>query len=591
MKKKYLNIVIQVIIMILGILVLISACLSSNQAMISICIPQKFHGEYSLDNGTTWNLLDENTSFSALDGNLILKGNFEYELAEGSPLHLYLNHINANIYVNGEHSFIDNRTEIGLTSAGCCKQWLQWDTPQISKNDIIEIYLENPHKFGNKNAYNEFLNSIYGGSIGTFKNDISKVGMPSRIIGFTIIIVAIMLLAVSLSFKLMQISGKKNLKNFGLLALFFGGYLILDTTDISLWSNLNAFNTYGLYLCIELALFWVVIIVTENIKSKIKKITDVVLIVSALTNFVLFMLSLLNVMVIYDTQVYFFSVYIVLFTILLGCCIYEYHECTKKEHLIFISNIIFLVSVIIDMVNAFIEYFPLGILSKVVFLILFLLNLIRVVKVVPMDYRKARQTEKLKSELADSRISIMLSQIKPHFLYNVLNIIYYLCEKDTKTAQKAIVDFSSYLRGNMDALTKTYPVPFSSELEHIRKYVYLEKMRFDDTLEVIYDIQTENFLIPSLTVQPLVENAIKHGICQLENGGTVKISSRECEDYFEVEIRDNGVGFDMNEIKNDGKNHVGIENVKNRLWKMSKAVLEITSQKNMGTTAIIKIPK
>lgn len=185
----------------------------------------------------------------------------------------------------------------------------------------------------------------------------------------------------------------------------------------------------------------------------------------------------------------------------------------------------------------------------------------------------------------------MLSQIQPHFLYNSLNSIYYLCDKDPKAARQAISDFSDYLRGNMDSLTRSAPVPFYRELKHLKNYLTLEKLRFDDTLEIVWDIQTEDFMIPALTVQPLVENAVKHGICKSENGGTVTISTRECESCYEVEIRDDGAGFDPNGNPSDGKSHVGIENVRSRLSKMCGADLEITSEKGKGTTAIIRIPK
>lgn len=209
-----------------------------------------------------------------------------------------------------------------------------------------------------------------------------------------------------------------------------------------------------------------------------------------------------------------------------------------------------------------------------------------------LDYK--RQELKLKeqeAELANSRISIMLSQIQPHFLYNSLNTIHYLCEKDPKAAKTAICDFSDYLRGNLDSIKRTAPVPFDMELKHIKIYLSLEKMRFEEELDVIYDIETTEFSLPSLTVQPLIENAVKHGVGSLPLGGTVKFSTREYKDHFEISVQDNGVGFDVNEQKNDGKTHIGIENVRNRLWKMSNATLDITSVKGQGTTAVIKIPK
>ena len=98
-------------------------------------------------------------------------------------------------------------------------------------------------------------------------------------------------------------------------------------------------------------------------------------------------------------------------------------------------------------------------------------------------------------------------------------------------------------------------------------------------------------MIPSLTVQPLVENAVKHGICKTENGGTVKISSRELSDCYEIEVSDNGISFDVNTPPNDGKTHLGIENVRYRLWKMCGATLQISSEIGKGTDAVIRLPK
>ena len=149
-----------------------------------------------------------------------------------------------------------------------------------------------------------------------------------------------------------------------------------------------------------------------------------------------------------------------------------------------------------------------------------------------MNYKAAREAETLKAELAKNRISIMLSQIQSHFLYNSLNTIYGLCEKDPTAAKKAVNDFADYLRGNMDSLSRNCPVPFETELNHLKSYLSLEQTRFKKKLNIEWDIQTDSFMIPSLTVQPLVENAVKHGICMKENGGTVKISSRELEDCW-----------------------------------------------------------
>ena len=118
-----------------------------------------------------------------------------------------------------------------------------------------------------------------------------------------------------------------------------------------------------------------------------------------------------------------------------------------------------------------------------------------------------------------------------------------------------------------------------------------KKTRFKNKLEIVWDIKANDFLLPALTVQPLVENAVKHGICKSENGGRLAISSRELDDRYEIEVSDNGIGFDVNTPPNDGKSHLGIENVRNRLWKMCKASLELSSEVGKGTSAVIILPK
>ena len=132
---------------------------------------------------------------------------------------------------------------------------------------------------------------------------------------------------------------------------------------------------------------------------------------------------------------------------------------------------------------------------------------------------------------------------------------------------------------------------FEDELNHVQSYLALEKMRFGDELDVVYDIQAHHFLLPALTIQPLVENAVKHGVGDLPNGGTVKLSTRELPECSEIEIDDNGIGFDTENFDKDEEIHVGIENVRSRLQLMCNGTLLIKSSIGNGTTATIRIPK
>ena len=207
------------------------------------------------------------------------------------------------------------------------------------------------------------------------------------------------------------------------------------------------------------------------------------------------------------------------------------------------------------------------------------------------QYKEAIRYQQIQKELYEAKVAVMVSQIRPHFMYNALSSIAMMCTIDPETAQEATITFADYLRGNMDSLKQTAPVPFETELEHLKKYLYIEKLRFADLLNIEYDIQATDFHLPLLSIQPLVENAVKHGVGMAEDGGTVKISSYETDDAYEVIVEDDGVGFDVNEKKDDGRSHVGMENTKKRLHDMCGGEVIITSVIGKGTTAKVILPK
>ncbi len=193
-------------------------------------------------------------------------------------------------------------------------------------------------------------------------------------------------------------------------------------------------------------------------------------------------------------------------------------------------------------------------------------------------------------QLADSRISIMLSQIQPHFMHNMLTTIMYMCRTDPEEAEKTVGQFADYLRANMDSLTLKQCIQFETELKHVKTYWSLEEKRFGDKIRAEYDIQENSFMLPSLTIQPIVENAVKHGMRKGKQL-TVNIRTYSDMDNYYVEINDDGRGFDVNAFENDGKSHIGIKNVQQRLKMMCGGELMVNSVPDQGTDAVIKIPK
>lgn len=191
--------------------------------------------------------------------------------------------------------------------------------------------------------------------------------------------------------------------------------------------------------------------------------------------------------------------------------------------------------------------------------------------------------------LTESRISTMMSQIRPHFIYNTLGSIEQLCELHPETAAKLVHNFAHYLRGNFSELDNTAPIRLSQEIDHTKYYVNIEQIRFPD-IEVIFDLRSDDFLLPALSVQPLVENAIKHGLMKLEKGGTVIVYSFETETHYFVSVEDNGAGFDTSVLL-DEKKHIGLRNIRGRLESMLDGTLTVDSTPGVGTKVTISIPK
>ena len=189
---------------------------------------------------------------------------------------------------------------------------------------------------------------------------------------------------------------------------------------------------------------------------------------------------------------------------------------------------------------------------------------------------------------AGQRIQIMKTQIQPHFLFNTLNTIRAVYSMDPPLADRTLEKFSRYLRQNLDALEQPDLIPFSREMEHTRLYADIEMLRFPH-IRMEYRIEDEDFAVPALSVQPLVENAIRHGVRSREEG-VVTVSSYRDESGHVVEIRDNGVGFDPDAQKPPGETHIGIGNVRGRVEQLCGGSLNVESGIGKGTVVTLHIP-
>ena len=194
-----------------------------------------------------------------------------------------------------------------------------------------------------------------------------------------------------------------------------------------------------------------------------------------------------------------------------------------------------------------------------------------------------------KAIISEQQIQIMMTQMQPHFLYNTLSTIQALCRIDPEKASDTTEKFGIYLQQNLDSINQPELIPIKKELEHTKIYADIEMIRFKN-VRVEYDIKDESFCVPALTVQPLVENAIKHG-ARIRKEGVVTVRTKKTDNGHEVVISDNGCGFDTTQQLGTDKTHIGIRNVEERVRIMCGGSVSIESRLDEGTTVTIRIPE
>ena len=190
-------------------------------------------------------------------------------------------------------------------------------------------------------------------------------------------------------------------------------------------------------------------------------------------------------------------------------------------------------------------------------------------------------------ELSRQRASIMVLQMRPHFIYNTLMSIYCLYKQNAEKAQRMMLDFTSYLRKNFTAIAKEDTISFSEELEHVRAYLAVEQVRFEGKLFVTFDTPVTMFRLPPLTLQPIVENAVKHNIDPELDPLHIHISTAAEEAGFVIAVEDNGPGFSL---ADDDEPHIALNNIRERLKMMCGGRLDITPRKGGGTVVTVFVP-
>ena len=594
--------IIGIISVLVAMLLLLWGNIANSQQSVMALYPDVyFSGAYKVADGP-WNTVKAGQHIPATKGNVMLQGQFhmvtpdgEYigVAGEGVLLAFYLNHIQLTVEEEGQELHMMD-VESPYAGEGMCGEIsigyeLMTDRP-------ITLTFHNPHSFGNDKAVDMFLEelSVYGGL--SYEKDFMNQGALERNAGLAFVIVGFVLLGTALFSALLHTDRSCEMGLVGMSILFAGGYFAYGAKGVFFWSDSVIGNTTVLGICMMLYALCVCALITALLGSKLKKAGGGAAVFAGLSCVVMAALSLTTSIRFYDTWCWWAVTQSAVNLVILVCLVLDSLKAKFARKLRNLGAGVLLCGMEADFVGTAFGWWQGGMISRYIFLGLFAIAIVLAWQVIPRNInaaRKAREMEAeqklIRAQLQENRIAIMISQIQPHFVYNTLGTIQQLCKEDPEQAARLVQNFSIYLRGNFSELDNTVPIRFAKELEHVHCYTEIELIRFPD-MTVRYDIQTEEFLLPALTVQPLVENAIKHGLMGLEEGGTVTISAYETQTDHCVCVSDDGVGFDVSGLL-DTKKHIGIRNVRERLQAMCGGSLTIESQPGMGTRALIRIPK
>ena len=599
--KTALWIVGILVVLFLAVTLLWHGNANSMQATPALVAQVYFDGEYRIADGE-WQEIEKGKHISSTEGDVTLRGNFHLVAPDGEyvgiytdsiPIALYLNHINLTVFEGENEPFIMDVENPLYGDSACHEDWSAYVLTSGSE-EPIEILIHNPHRFGNETAIDDMLAGTALWDI-EFEKEVLESGKSQRDTGLLFAIISLVVLGTALFSTLIHTKNSKIIWLFGTVILFAGAYLSYSADGVSFWNESVVSNTTILGCSMIFYMFFLCVALVHFLKD-MKKVGTVTVTLLGVVNAVVLVLPIMTDILFYDTWLYWASAQILANIVLLGCIIREFTVTKGKERWLYLGAILPLISFAVDVIMTDLGLWKGGVSSQYVFAVFFIGAMIVVLKVIPnginaLSKAKELETEKivLNAQLSESRISTMMSQIRPHFIYNTLGSIERLCSIDPPKAGELVHNFAKYLRGNFGELDNPKPILMSQEMEHVRHYISIENVRFPD-MTFSFEMNSDDFHIPALTVQPIVENAIKHGLMKLSTGGTIRVVSYETESHYCVSVEDDGVGFNTDVLLDD-RTHVGIRNIRERLKAMVNGTLEIKSTEGVGTTVLIKIPK
>lgn len=538
-----------------------------------------FFGQWSRD-GVTWHVYGGET-LSSLEGDLYLRGDFGMQFPEGGSFSFYAFHTKVRIDLNGQTVY-DNEDD------ACAACWVSVRVPYVGAEDAFLIRLSNDHPVGNAHAYELFTDNLYYGDLQEIRSTVEDRDMARRMIGITVMALSLALMGMALVFGIMKQNQTTRLLPLGLMALCYGGYLVFSSPSISLGSYRPTLTACALFMSVIVALLELSILLRNCLTAWRRKIAGATLSIQMVWLVILLFRNVfgdLNVCRLLDLWV---PPQVGALVLLLGLGIWEWLRVKEKRmgFLVLCSGI--LVVIMLETLNEWLLLWPERLILDVVVAMFFFAYAVYGMVRVPLNFREAARAEKLQGDLNQNRIVLAMSQIRAHFIFNILNAISGMCKYDPEKADATLIRFARYLRGNIDVMQEDVLETFTATLNHLQDYIALEQIRFGDKIRFKTETAATAFSLPPLVLQPLVENAIKHGLTPKPEGGTITLTTEATGDSIVITVADDGVGFSAETPEK--KASVGLKNVRFRLQQLVNGTMHIDSTPGQGTVVTVTIP-
>lgn len=519
---------------------------------------------------------------------------FSDDIAKGTQINFYIDNVNIQIYRNNTEIYSYNNTENQKPIASVVgTKWIHFTSPGIKANETITIVLTGDSESISPRFLENFLVNISQGSNYALLMNQVKVNLPHILMAVLTFIIGFILLVLVLTFKIMR--SPIDIGSLSCTMVCITGsiatFINYDYTTLLFPDSIlvNIIDYLNLLLLMLFILFYIRIYIHTKAISKVIDFFIYVWTLVIVGYFIYQVMEFDEIILLTDCTI---NVATLILFFLIVFMIIEYKNC-KGSRFTLVFTLLLIISLLAEVFTKVYYKEFIYIAFGVGILVFSVTHFIAIMIKTQKSFVQAAKAEQFENELVQSKVSVMLSQIQPHFLYNTLVVIRQLCDIDPKTAKEAVTEFATYLRGNLDSLTLNTTIPFEKEMEHIENYVSLEKKRFGDRINMDYDIECVDFEVPSLTIQTIVENAIRHGITKRKEGGTVTIRTRESKKRYIIEVIDNGIGMDLTKPPeyNDNRSHVGLDNVRKRVESMCNGELLFNSTPSIGTTVYMSIPK